>query len=298
MSHPLLSCESINQLPGQFLRSVGNVFAVFGDQTQDSGNISYGVRIDGERYFVKTAGHPQDPKPFLKYPQRVALLRNAARLHTSFCHPILPPLYRVIESPSGPLLIYEWVDGELLGTPRDHRDDPLSAFQRFQSLPAPTIQSCLDAVFELHVELASAGWIAVDFYDGCLLYDFASEQLQVVDLDMYSRAPFHNRMGRMFGSTRFMAPEEFELGALIDEQTTVFVMGRTALVFLSDGTLNREAFRGSDALFEVAVRACDPERSHRFDSLAAFYTAWRKAVVNDQWSEKEVAQLPTDEKDP
>ncbi len=33
-------------------------------------------------------------------------------------------------------------------------------------------------------------------------------------------------MGRMFGSTRFMASEEFELGALIDEQTNVFVMGR------------------------------------------------------------------------
>jgi hypothetical protein len=31
-------------------------------------------------------------------------------------------------------------------------------------------------------------------------------------------------MGRMFGSTRFMAPEELELGALINEQTNVFAM--------------------------------------------------------------------------
>jgi len=46
-----------------------------------------------------------------------------------------------------------------------------------------------------------------------------------------------------------MAPEEFELGALIDERTNVFVMGRTALVFLSDGTLNAEAFRGTRAPF-------------------------------------------------
>jgi hypothetical protein len=32
--------------------------------------------------------------------------------------------------------------------------------------------------------------------------------MQVVDLDNYRDAPFINHMGRMFGSTRFMAPEE------------------------------------------------------------------------------------------
>ena len=81
----------------------------------------------------------------------------------------------------------------------------------------------------------------------------------------------------MFGSTRFMAPEEFELGALIDEQTNDFVMGRTALVFLSDGTLNANAFRGTRALFEVVIRACEPESSRRYDSMTAFYQAWRAA---------------------
>lgn len=65
-------------------------------------------------------------------------------------------------------------------------------------------------------------------------------------------------MGRMFGSTRFIAPEELQLGALIDERTNVFVMGRTALVLLSDGTLDAEAFRGSRALFQVVARACVP----------------------------------------
>jgi hypothetical protein len=54
-------------------------------------------------------------------------------------------------------------------------------------------------------------------------------------------------------------------------------MGRTALVFLSDGTLNAEAFRGTSALFEVVARACEPERSRRYDSMADFYRAWRAA---------------------
>src|SRR5262249_2772191 len=102
-------------------------------------------------------------------------------------------------------------------------------------------------------------------------------RLGVVDLDMYNEGPFPNRMGRMFGSTRFMSPEEFELGALIDERSNVFVMGRTALVFLSDGTLNEKVFRGPNRLFDVLARAVSPERSRRFDSITAFCRAWRMA---------------------
>jgi hypothetical protein len=272
-----MDCEFINEQPGQYLRSVGTVFAEFGALTQDSGNVSYGVQIGAERYFVKTAGRPDDPRRFLNHAARVALLRNAVRLSESCHHYTLPRLFRVIESPSGPLLVYQWLDGELIGTPRARRDDPESAFQRFRRLPAATIQGRLDSVFDLHHELAGAGWIAVDFYDGSLIYDFKSGRLGIVDLDMYREGPFRNEMGRMFGSTRFMAPEEFELGALIDERTNVFVMGRTALVLLSDGTLNEDAFRGTRALFEVVARACEPERSRRYDSMAAFYSAWRTA---------------------
>ena len=277
MPHALLDCDVIKEQPEQFLSSVATVFTEFGALTQDSGNISYGVQIASERYFVKTAGRPDDPRPFLDHAARVALLRNAVRLSEICHHPTLPRLYRVIESPSGPLLVYQWLDGELLGTPRARRDDPESAYQRFRSLPAVTIQGRLDAIFDLHHELAGAGWIAVDFYDGCLIYDFKSGGLGVVDLDMYREGPFRNEMGRMFGSTRFMAPEEFELGALIDERTNVFVMGRAAMVFLSDGSLNADAFRGTRALFEVVARACEPERSSRYDSIDAFYGAWRAA---------------------
>jgi serine/threonine-protein kinase len=279
MIHPLLDHPVIDQAPEQFLRSIGVVFAAFGSPSQDSGNQSYGVQIGEQRYFVKTAGDQDDPHPLLAHTERVELLRNAARLHATCCHPNLPPLRQVIESPSGPLLVYPWVDGQLLSVPREQRDDPETAFQRFRSLPAPTICRCLDAIFDLHTQLARAGWVAVDFYDGCLIYDFAADSIAVVDLDMYHFGPFENTMGRMFGSTRFMAPEEFERGACIDERTTVFTMGRAALVFLSDGTLSADAFRSSRALFDVVASACSPDRARRYDSLAAFYQAWRAARI-------------------
>jgi serine/threonine-protein kinase len=277
MSNALLDRGVIHEPPHQYLRSVGTVFAEFGERTQDSGNVSYGVAVAGNRYFVKTPGRPDDPRPVLDHPARVALLRNAARLYASCPHPLLPRLYRVVESPSGPLLVYQWLDGELLGVPRARRGDPESALQRFRSLPASAVRRCLDAVFDLHDDLARAGWVAVDFYDGCLIYEFASGRLGVVDLDHYRAGPSRNERGRMFGSERFMAPEEFELGARIDERTTVFVLGRTALVFLSDGTLTPGAFRGSPALFEVVARACDPDPTRRFGSVGLFCHAWHNA---------------------
>lgn len=236
------------------MTDLGEVFAVF--DAQASGNVSYGVRIDGQPRFVKTAGAVDEG-----HAQRVALLRNAIEV-AAISHPAIPALRRVLESPTGPVLVYDWFDGELLGARREQRDDPASAFQRFRALPAPRIVACLDAVFDLHVVLASEGWIAGDFYDGCLMYQFSSGDLRVIDLDAYHRGPLTNTMGRMFGSSRFMAPEEFELGAAIDERTTVFSLGRLISVLLDEPS-------------PVAARACALEPANRFATVADFVAAWR-----------------------
>jgi serine/threonine protein kinase len=275
--HPLLDQNTTDQLPAAFLGGLGRVFAEFGRETQGSGNCSYGVEVAGERFFVKTAGDPADPSPYLRFPERVALLENAMRLHASVRHPSLAPLLHVVRSPGGPLLVYPWADGELLAVPRARRDDPASALQRFRRLPPAPIIRALDAVYDLHARLAAAGWVACDFYDGCLIYDFARDRLTVMDLDTYHQGPFTNTMGRMFGSSRFMAPEEFERGARIDERTTVFTLGRAALVLLGDGNLSTEAFGGARALFDAVEKACRPAPAERFGSVAEFVRAWETA---------------------
>ena len=201
-------------------------------------------------------------------------MHNAVQLTQSLSHPALCQLYQVIESPLGPLLVYEWIDGELIGVPRAQRADPASAYQRFRALPVPTLLHALDTIFDLHAKLAALGWIAVDFYDGCLLYDFQRHTLRIMDLDTYHQGPFVNEMGRMFGAARFMAPEEFQLGAPIDQRTNVFTLGRMIAVFLSDGTLTRTPLRGSDALHAVLCQACQVERAERFATVADFYAAW------------------------
>ena len=74
-----------------------------------------------------------------------------------------------------------------------------------------------------------------------------------------------------------MAPEEFELGQLINERTTLFTMGRTAAVFLSDASLDRAPFRAGNALYDVVMQACQPLPEDRYSSMSNFYGAWQKA---------------------
>jgi serine/threonine protein kinase len=240
--------------PPTYLDQLGTIFTRF--DTQDSGNIAYGVQTAAARYFVKTAGDPAAPNPFLDFDARADLLRTAIELARSVDHPALPTLHAVIESPAGPLLVYDWRDGDLLHTP--------AVRERFQALPTDEIRSALDTLYDLHAALDAADWVEGDFYDGSLLYDFELRRLTVIDLDSYHRGPHHNTMGRMFGSTRFMAPEELTLGAPVDTRTNAYVMARTAQVLLPDPPAPLNA---------VLVEAT----TTRFPNYRAFYDAWQTA---------------------
>ena len=99
-SQPLLAEGHIDQAPEEYLAAVGEIFARF--DRQDSGNVSYGVAAGGTRYFVKSAGRPDDDTPFLPHPERVALLRNAARLGRTYSHPALPRFHDAIEVTARP----------------------------------------------------------------------------------------------------------------------------------------------------------------------------------------------------
>src|SRR5437867_1655993 len=128
----------------------------------------------------------------------------------------------------------------------------------------------------------NAGLVAADFYDGALIYDFENRQVHLCDLDSYRPGPYTLDRQRQYGSTRFMAPEEFQRGATIDERTTVFTLGRTAFVLFGPsprGETELEGWKVTERLRAVAVRATMPERSDRYASVAEFVSAWRAAVT-------------------
>jgi serine/threonine-protein kinase len=274
---PLSELREVDRDPESFLREVGKVFRVFSNQ--DSSNLCYGVECRGERFFVKTAGRREVGTP-RSHAARCEALRRAARRARSLQHRALPQLLEQIETPAGPMLIYEWVEGELLYAPSEQRD-ARSSLGRFRALPVPRILATLEVIYDVHLALARAGFIAHDFYDGCILYDFERHETHLVDLDEYREGPFENEPGRMLGSTRFMAPEELQCGAPIDQRTNVFTMGRTALVLLGDGTTDASAWRGSAAALDVATQATAEGRDERHADMEIFVAAWRATVRSE-----------------
>jgi hypothetical protein len=168
-------------------------------------------------------------------------------------------------------LLYPFVDGEMV-RPRAGAPD------RFRALPWPERARVVDAAFDLHLQLAASGFVAVDLYDGCLLYDHDAQRPWIYDLDEYRPGPFVLQAERNPGSTRFMAPEEFVRGAQIDQVTNVFTLGRLALVLLGDRAGAPGAWPGPAAALEVLSRATSAERSERPASVEAFVTAYRAAM--------------------
>jgi serine/threonine-protein kinase len=76
-----------------------------------------------------------------------------------------------------------------------------------------------------------------------------------------------------------MSPEEFTLGAEIDEVTNVFNMGATAF-YLLGGERDRSLakWEAGEQLYKVAAKAVAPDRDSRYSSLAEFYEAWTRAL--------------------
>jgi serine/threonine-protein kinase len=281
-----LDVAAVDRPPVEYVAEHGRVLREFGHLTQDSGNVSWIVDTDGGSLFIKTAGRDAPPPPgaampYFDHAGRIRLLRNAVRVAQSCDHPALPRLRNVIESPEGPMVVFDAVPGELIGittrpgvSAKVLRADPGSAYQRFAHLPAAQQLPIFDTLIDLHRSLADQGWIAGDLYDGCLIVDFDTITLHVVDLDSYRQGPSVNDMGRMFGSTRFMAPEEFRLGAPLDQRTTVFTLGRLVWHFATRLTEQADRFCGPDALAAVVRRAIGPDPDDRYPAVAELAEAW------------------------
>ncbi|MGE8205423.1 serine/threonine protein kinase [Heyndrickxia sp. NPDC080065] len=272
------------QLDFEWLKSLGHVFCVFDEQ--DSGNICFGVEKDGRKKFVKYAG--SRPLDFSGNPQdAVTRLQNAIPLYTTLRHPHLIELLDHFHMDCGYAAVFDWFEGECLHShwsfpPPAKYHHPESPFYRFRHLPIQKRLESLDTIFSFHEFVESKGYVAVDFYDGSILYDFAKDITKICDIDFYRKAPAINDMGENFwGAKRSKSPEEFTLGAPIDAKTNVFTMGAIAFGVLG-GEMDH-SFSKWDAgkpLYEIALRAVSENREMRFESIKAFKAAWDRSKVN------------------
>ena len=267
---------------GETTRSLGwNVLRRFGDRT-DSRSVVLGVETDVGRFVVK---HATDA-------EAVGWLESARRFHADVEHEAIPAVVHHVTTADGLALIEQWAPGEILVDAYDPavlpREHPSSTYRRFLDLPADDLAGAIVQLIDAHVAVADAGYVAVDLYDGCVLYDFEQQRLRLIDLDHYRPGPYELDVDRQLGSTSYMAPEELTRGATVDERATVHTLGRMALVYLGcarDAEANLNDFRGSEEQFAIATAACRRDRAARIPTVRALRDAWSSTLTR--------ARMPT-----
>ena len=253
----------------RFLCEYGSVFKVYDDQ--DSGNICFGTEKNGQRYFIKFAGAPTeqyngDPV------EAIARLKATLQVYRELQHKNLIEFVEAKEIGGGFAVVFKWVSGDCMGRmyPAAHR--------RFMHLPVDDRLTVFRDILSFFEYIAAQSYVAIDFYDGSIMYDFENGKTTICDIDFFRKQPCLNDMGHMWGSSRFQSPEEFQLGAVIDEITNVYTVGATAFALFGEYNRTQGKWQLSEKLFEVATRAVSDDRSKRQQSIRQFREEWEAAL--------------------
>lgn len=223
---------------------------------EDSGCLSYGIELKGQRVLVKTAVTDAAHES----------LGRAIAFHRTVCHPAIVRPVDVVDTTARRQLVYPWVDGAVLNHATT-ADSDRSGLERFVALDPDEIRAAIDAILDAHLSIAARSFVSVDLYDGCFLYDFDQRRMHLIDLDEYRPGPFVVPADRLPGSTRYMAPEEFTRGATINERTTVFHLGRAIAELLGPSGL-------STSELGVASSATHADPEQRFPDVERMSSAW------------------------
>ena len=255
-----------------FLNEYGTVFKVYDDQ--DSGNICFGTEKEGQRYFIKFAGAPterynDDPA------DAISRLKITLPIYRELQHKNLIELVEAKAVGGGFAMVFKWVGGDCMGRmyPASHR--------RFMQLPVDAKLTVFSDILSFFEYVISQNYVAIDFYDGNIMYDIENGKTTICDIDLFRKQPYTNDMGRMWGSSLFQSPEEYEFGAVIDEITNVYTMGSTAFALFGGYNRTRDKWQLSDKLFEVATKAISDDRNGRQQSIRQLREEWGAAICTE-----------------
>ena len=177
-------------------------------------------------------------------------------------HQALPRLLNVIESPSGPALAYEGVEGELVHARQAERADPTSAYQRFGHLPGGPAAGRLRRPHRppRRPRRGRLGGLRP-------LRRVPDRGLR--DRVPQGRRPRHlpsraerQRHGPHVRGDAVHGARGVRARRVLDERTTMFTLGRLARHFGTRLTERDEEFCGSPAVAEV-VTPCLPPAARR-----------------------------------
>jgi serine/threonine protein kinase len=198
-------------------------------------------------------------------------LKASVPVYRDLAHPNLVKLLHAEAIGAGYACIFEWEQAECMG-----RRYPASR-EKFLQMTTETRSQIFEEILNFHLHVIASGYVAIDLYDGSIMYNFDDERTVLCDIDVYAKRPYTNHMGRMWGSTRFMSPEEFKLGATIDEVTNVYTMGAVAYALFANFDRSWEAWPLSRARYQVVQKAVSDDRPERQQSLHQLIEEWQSS---------------------
>jgi serine/threonine-protein kinase len=255
----------------EYMGALGTPFEAF--LSNDSGNRSYSYATPNGPRWIKVLNLQQTP---------LSDLQGIIDVYNGLRSALVPRKWRLVQLTDGVVMEHDWVPGIVLRSPEEDRSAPASAYQRFIRLSLDRRLSVYDQILQLFLEIERQDIIVEDFYDGCILYDFATDIAHVCDLDHIHRGPYLLTKDRQYGSSRFMAPEEWRRGSLIDHRTNVYTMGATGFVLLNDNRRLTGEWPLSKASYRTLERATSETKEHRQESVDALYREWRQATSRTQ----------------
>jgi serine/threonine-protein kinase len=278
-----------------FLSKYGRVFCAFA--VNDSGNISFGLDNGKEKRFIKIAGTKTARTP-ISTQQAVKNLQTAIPIYMDLANPYLIQLIEHFSHNDLYIAVFKWVNGDCLFDywNWDYYTDNQIIWpaDRYRQLPIEKRIKSTDVMFSFLDTVSKNGYVAVDFYDGSIIYDFDTDITTICDIDFFRKKPTINNMGEDFwGTPRLKSPEEYIFDAVIDETTNVFTLG--ALIFNIFGDYSDEArnqmkktreflpcpinnWELNQECFNVASKSITLERDKRYATISEFHTAWNIAL--------------------
>lgn len=250
-----------------FISKYGKVFKVF--DNQGSGNICFGMAEDENKYFVKFAGAPTGNYTGTAE-DAIERLKRAVPTYQDLAHPNVINLIKAEEIGGGYAAIFDWVDATHMWTP--------DGGQEFKNLPVEKHYKIFENILDFHKHMAEKGYSALDFYEDHIMWDLKNGRAVICDIDFYSKGWYEGMSGIWNTDCEWYSPEQFIDGAAIDEISCVYVMGITAFALFGDSRDRCfEKWKLSRAIFDVAKKAVNEERSERQQSIAQFIAEWRAA---------------------
>lgn len=276
-----------------WLNNYGEVFLAI-DET-GSGCICFGIKKDSKKYFFKIAG-AKTVGAEISEEESIKILKEAVTKYKNIKHDNLIKYVDSFAYNEFFVIIYEFAEGECLfdhwNFDRYKITKEITPRMKFKNISIEKRLNVTKKLFSFFETFVDCGYVAVDFYDSSIIYDFENDNVTFCDIDLFRKSPSINEIGKKyFGTKRLKAPEENELGATIDELTSEFTLGAIIFDIFSDiKNINKryekgmfisndiEEFELSNKVYDVLIKATSYERTGRYKSIKEFHKEFINAL--------------------